>query len=166
MTERQKKSLRDIAGAMSSKNDVRQDVAAGSIKDLLTAVYSEPDPKKRKKLMADFSARHADAADFLAENEDLINAEAEAALICAAVGGTYTDTEVSYKGGRKHVTVKNKRVLPNAAALNMLLKNRMPDKYSDHPTGEIEIEDTSEINEVIDRENEDTKNGGEENHTV
>ena len=48
------------------------------------------------------------------------------------------------------------------AALGMYLKNRMPERYSDHPAGEIEIEDTSEINEVIDNA-EDTI---EENNTV
>ena len=49
------------------------------------------------------------------------------------------------------------------AALGLYLKNRMADKYSDHPAGETEIEDTSEINEVINNAAEDTD---EENNTV
>ena len=65
------------------------------------------------------------------------------------MGGTHTEREISYKGGRKSVKTKRITTQPNMAALGMLLKNRMPDKYSDDPQGEIEIEDASGVKEDI-----------------
>lgn len=117
--------------------------------DFLNALLSEPDKKKRRQMMKEFSERHKDAAKFIEENEDIINAEAEAALIRAAVGTVVTEKEVSYKGGRRIVSTKHKRIPPNVAALNLYLKNKLPDKYSDKPQTEIEIEDVSEIEEDI-----------------
>lgn len=159
-----KKALSDIAAAMSEagQND-KTDTAAGSLQDIISAALSEPNDKKRRKLLRDFAARRADVAAFIADNEDLINSEAEAALIGAAVGGTFTERKISYKGGRRQESIIGRKVQPNMAALALLLKNRMPDKYSDHPAGEIEIEDTEDINEVINNAAEDT---GEENNTV
>lgn len=113
-------------------------------------------------MLRDFADRRKDVAEFLSENEALINSEAEAALIGAAVGGTAVEKKISYKGGRRQETTVKRHIPPNMAALGMYLKNRMPERYSDHPAGEIEIEDTSEINEVIDNA-EDTI---EENNTV
>ncbi|MGN0696096.1 MAG: hypothetical protein ACI4J5_04930 [Oscillospiraceae bacterium] len=143
------KALRDIFEALESAKKEDADVSADTLNDLLTAIISEPNRKKRQKIIKDFTARHKDAADFLAQNEELINAEAEAALIRAAVGGTHTEREISYKGGRKSVKTKRITTQPNMAALGMLLKNRMPDKYSDDPQGEIEIEDVSGVKEDI-----------------
>lgn len=143
------KALKDIFEAIESAKKEETDVSADTLNDLLTAIISEPSRKKRQRLIKDFTARHKDAADFLAQNEELINAEAEAALIRAAVGGTHTEREISYKGGRKSVKTKRITTQPNIAALGMLLKNRMPDKYSDHPQGEIEIEDVSGVKEDI-----------------
>lgn len=143
------KALRDIFEALESAKKEESDVSTDTLNDLLTAIISEPSRKKRQRLIKDFTARHKDAADFLAQNEELINAEAEAALIRAAVGGTHTEREISYKGGRKSVKTKRITTQPNMAALGMLLKNRMPDKYSDDPQGEIEIEDVSGVKEDI-----------------
>lgn len=159
-----KKALSDIAAAMSEagQND-KTDTAAGSLQDIISAALSEPNDKNRRKLLRDFAARRADVAAFIADNEDLINSEAEAALIGAAVGGTFTERKISYKGGRRQESIIGRKVQPNMAALSLLLKNRMPDKYSDHPAGEIEIEDTEDINEVINNAAEDTD---EENNTV
>lgn len=139
------KALSDALNPQEASTDTNGQTAADFVKLLL----SEPDKKKRKAMMKNFSERHADLAKFLKENEDLINAEAEMALISAAVGGTVTEKEVSYKGGRRTVSSKEKRIPPNVGALNMYLKNKMPDKYSDKPQTEPELEDVSDIEEDI-----------------
>lgn len=146
---RKEKALADILSAIDPKDKEEQDVSAGSLRDLINAVLREPNAKKRQKMLRDFASRHAEIAAFLEENQHLLNAEAEAALIGAAVGGTYTDTEISYKGGKKRVKTKKRSVQPNVAALNLYLKNRMPDKYSDKPQTDIEIEDVSEMEAEI-----------------
>lgn len=161
-----KDALKAIEEAMKPKQNDDTDVAAGSINDLIKALHSEPNAKKRQKLIKDFTARHNDTAVFLAENVDLINAEAEAALIGAAVGGTVEEKEISYKGGRRHIIIKKKQIAPNQAALSMLLKNRMPDKYSDKPQTEIEVEDVSEIEEALYGSSSGTEDTEKEDDTV
>lgn len=143
-----KESLKALSNALNSQ-EASTDTGGQTAADFVKLLLSEPDKKKRKAMMKNFSERHADLAKFLKENEDLINAEAEMALISAAVGGTVTEKEVSYKGGRRTVSSKEKRIPPNVGALNMYLKNKMPDKYSDKPQTEPELEDVSDIEEDI-----------------
>lgn len=143
-----KDSLLALADAITP----RQEETSGgteTVSDFVKLLLNEPDKKKRKAMMKDFSARRSDAANFIKENEDLINAEAEMALITAAVGGAVTEKEVTYKNGKRHVSTKEKRIPPNVGALNMYLKNKMPDKYSDKPQTEPELEDVSDIEEDI-----------------
>ena len=159
-----KESLEALANALNPQ-DVTADTGGQTAADFVKLLLAEPDKKKRKALMKSFSERRSDLAKFLKDNEDLINAEAEMALISAAVGGTVTEKEVSYKGGRRTVSSKEKRIPPNVGALNMYLKNKMPDKYSDKPQTEIEIEDLSEIEEEI-YENNSSEASHEEDNRI
>ena len=133
-----------------SGNEPVENRTADTIDDLYRSLIGERSAKRRQKMIEDFTVRHSDAADFLAANENLVNAEAEAALIKAAVGGMFEEKEISYKNGIRSVNIKKKIVPPNIQALSLLLKNRMPDRYSDKPLGTVEIEDTSEVEEMID----------------
>lgn len=151
MTPVEKSSIKALAEAIKSAENTNDDNEIGgqTAADLINSLLSEPDKKVRQKMIKEFSARRKDVAKFLSENAELINAEAEAALIGAAVGGIHTEKEVSYKGGKKSVKTKRVKVLPNVAALQFLLKNKMPGKYSDKPVGDIEVEDVSGIEEDI-----------------
>lgn len=149
MNSVEKNSIKALAEAMQSAENTDEEIGGQTAADLINFLLSEPDKKKRTQMMKDFSARRRDVAKFISEYGDLINAEAEAALIGAAVGGTHTEKEVSYKGGRKFVKTKRVKALPNVAALQFLLKNKMPDKYSDKPIGDTEIEDVSDIEEEL-----------------
>lgn len=159
-----KESLKALSNALSPQ-EASIDTGGQTAADFVKLLLAEPDKKKRKKMVKDFSERRSDLAKFLKENEDLINAEAEMALISAAVGGTVTEKEVSYKGGRRMVSSKEKHIAPNVGALNMYLKNKMPDKYSDKPQTEIEIEDLSEIEEEI-YENNSSEASHEEDNRI
>lgn len=141
-------SLMAIAAALDTAAEDNIGTAETAA-DFVKRLFAEPDKKKRKSMVKDFTARRQDVAKFLAENEELINAEAELALISAAVGGTVTEKEVSYKGGRRQISTKERHTAPNVAALNLYLKNKMPDKYSDKPQTEVEIEDVTEIEEEL-----------------
>lgn len=143
-----KESLKALSNALNPQ-EASTDTGGQTAADFVKLLLAEPDKKKRKAMMKNFSERRSDLAKFLKENEDLINAEAEMALISAAVGGTVTEKEVSYKGGRRMVSSKEKHIAPNVGALNMYLKNKMPDKYSDKPKAEPEYEDVSDVEEDI-----------------
>ena len=149
MTPVEKSSIKALAAALQSAENTDNEIGGQTAADLINALFAEPDKKKRNAMMKDFAARHKDVAKFLAENADLINAEAEAALISAAVGGTHTEKEVSYKGGRKSTKEKRVKVAPNVGALQFFLKNKMPDKYRDKPVGDVEIEDVSDSEEEL-----------------
>lgn len=143
-----KESLKALSNALNPQ-EASTDTSGQTAADFVKLLLAEPDKKKRKKMVKDFSERRSDLAKFLKDNEDLINAEAEMALISAAVGGTVTEKEVSYKGGRRTVSSKEKHIAPNVGALNLYLKNKMPDKYSDKPKTEPEYEDVSDVEEDI-----------------
>lgn len=147
----EKDNIKALAEAIKSAENLQDENEIGgqTAADLINALLSEPDKKVRQKMIKEFSERHEDVAKFLADHADLINAEAEAALIGAAVGGTHTENEVSFKGGKKSVKTKRVKALPNVTALQFLLKNRLPGKYSDKPVGDTEVEDVSEIEEDL-----------------
>ena len=147
----EKDNIKALAEAIKSAENPQNDNEIGSstAADLINALLSEPDKKKRTQMMKDFAARRKDVAKFIADHADLINAEAEAALIGAAVGGTHTEKEVSFRGGKKSVKTKRVKALPNVTALQFLLKNRLPGKYSDKPVGDTEVEDVSAIEEEL-----------------
>ena len=159
-----KESLKALSNALNPQ-EASTDTGGQTAADFVKLLLSEPDKKKRKAMMKNFSERHADLAKFLKENEDLINAEAEMALVTAAVGTTITEKEISYKGGRRTVSTKRKHIPPNVGALNLYLKNKMPDKYSDKPQTAVEIEDISEIEEAL-YENNTAENTSEKDDTV
>lgn len=147
----EKNSIKALAEAMKSAENSQNENEIGgqTAADLINALLAEPDKKKRTAMMKDYAVRRKDVAKFIADYSDLINAEAEAALIGAAVGGTKTELEVSYKGGRKSTKEKRIQAAPNVGALQFMLKNRMPGKYSDKPVGDTEIEDVSDIEEAL-----------------
>lgn len=143
-----KESLKALSNALNPQ-EASTDTGGQTAADFVKLLLAEPDKKKRKKMVKDFSERRSDLAKFLKENEDLINAEAEMALVTAAVGTTVVEKKVSYKGGRRIVSTEEKHIVPNVGALNLYLKNKMPDKYSDKPKTEPEYEDVSDVEEDI-----------------
>lgn len=147
----EKSSIKALAEAMKSAENPpnENEIGGQTAADFINALFAEPDKKKRTQMMRDYAARRKDVAKFIDEYADLINAEAEAALIGAAVGGTRIESEVSYKGGKKSTKEKRIQAAPNVGALQFLLKNRMPGKYSDKPVGDTEIEDVSDIEEAL-----------------
>lgn len=144
-----KESINALAGALNPKSESEPSGGTETVADFVQKLLAEPDKKIRKQMMKDFSSRRSDVARFIKENEDLINAEAEMALIASAVGTTVIEKEISYSGGRKAIKTKKKAIAPNVGALNIYLKNRMPDKYSDKPQTEIEIESLDDIEKEI-----------------
>lgn len=143
-----KESLKALSNALSPQ-EASTDTNGQTAADFVKLLLAEPDKKKREKMVKDFSERRSDLAKFLKENEDLINAEAEMALVTAAVGTTVVEKKISYKGGRRVVSTEEKHIAPNVGALNLYLKNKMPDKYSDKPKTEPEYEDVSDVEEDI-----------------
>lgn len=144
-----KESMKELSDALKLKKSDTADKESDTIADFMKKLMQEPDKKVRKQMVKDFSASRSDAVKFLKDNEELINSEAEIALINAAVGSTIVEKEISYAGGKRTVKTRKKVIPPNTNALNIYLKNKMPDKYSDKPQTEIEVENLDEIEKEL-----------------
>ncbi len=149
MTPVEKNSIKALVEAIKSAENTDNEIGGQTAADFINALSAEPDEKKRRKMAKEFYKQRKNMATVLKNFEDVFTAEAEMALIKAAIGGTHTEKEVSYKGGKKSVRTKQVKTAPNIGALQFLLKNKMPDKYSDKPVSDVEIEDISEIEEDI-----------------
>lgn len=153
---------RSIAALKATCNeiDAKQNGASkadlNSLKTLTEVFLNTSDKKQRKKLADDFKARHLELAEFLKANPDLVNAEVEKSLLLAAVGGEYEETEtVISSNGKRRIKKTKKQLQPNVAAASKWLNNKNPEEWSDKPQAEPEMEDTSEIDEVLYGEKED-----------
>lgn len=120
------------------------------LKTLTEAYLNTPNKKQRQKLAEDFKARQLELNTFFKDNPELLNAEVEKALLMAAVGGEYEETEIRIgSGGKKSVKRVKKQIQPNVAAASKWLNNRNPEEWSDKPAADPELEDTSDIEEDI-----------------
>lgn len=84
MNKVRKDSLKALAGAV--KGGSRDDTAE-SFEELTKRFFAASDKAERERLLADFAAKRSELADFIENNPDLINAEAERALLEAALKG-------------------------------------------------------------------------------
>lgn len=143
-----KKSISALLSA--TEETERPNLKADSMKDLAEQFMNTDDKKERKKILEEFKKRRLEFADFIKNNPDVVNAEVERALLAAAVGGTYTDVEVTTdKNGHKRVKRTIRQVAPNPKASGKWLTNRDPENWSDKPMEDPELEDTSDIEEAL-----------------
>lgn len=115
-----------------------------SIKELAERLVNTTE-KESKAIIKDYIKQSATISRLIEENPGLANSEVEKALLIAATGGSYTDTEVAVSNGRKYVKRTTKHIPPNMEAIKMWLNNRAKEKWSDKPQPDIELEDLSEI---------------------
>lgn len=148
-----KKSIAALSAALDEIEAKKTGISQANLNGLktLTETYlNTSDKRQRKKLTEDFKARHLELAEFLKANPDLVNAEVEKSLLLAAVGGEYEETEtVISSNGKRRIKKTKKQLQPNVAAASKWLNNKNPEEWSDKPQAEPEMEDTSEIDEVL-----------------
>lgn len=84
MNNVRKESLKALAGAVGGRDP---DGAAESFDGLMKRFFASSDKTERERLLADFAAKRSELAEFIESNPDIINAEAERALLEAALKG-------------------------------------------------------------------------------
>lgn len=93
------KNIKKLVAGFDSFEDSRDVIKNADYKDLKAFVadfLNTPDKKQRKKLSEEFKRRHSELHQFIKENTDLINAEAEISKIVAnTVNGSSAETENS-----------------------------------------------------------------------
>lgn len=150
MNQKRKQAINLLSDAVDSVDNIKVKTDIQSLGELSEAFLNTSDKVERKKLAGEYKKRHKELQDFLDANPELVNAEVERALLSAALGGEYVETEVKIgANGRRTYKRKTKRVAPNASAALTYLQNKDKENWSANPKAEPELEDTSDIEEDI-----------------
>lgn len=145
-----KKSIAILSAAIDDAEAAKSPSVALSVGELAQEYLSEPDERRRRRLIKKFVADSGNLNEFIAAHPELINSEVERALLEAAVGGEYVETETRLTAnGRRSVKRTVKRAPPNPRAALAWLQNRSSERWVKNPQAEPELEDTSAIEEEI-----------------
>lgn len=94
---RKKKSIKELAAGVKAYEEKRKAVCNADFTDLesfRTAYLNEADPKQRRKLAEEYKKRHAELAEFLNENGELVSADTKiAATVQAVLSGAAEETD-------------------------------------------------------------------------
>lgn len=150
MNVKRKQAVDMLSKAITDADNVKAKTDIQSLGELSEAFLNTSDRAERKKLAAEYKKRHKEFQDFLDANPELVNSEAERALLSAALGGEYAEEEVRVDArGRRTVKRKVRKVAPNPSAALSYLQNKDKENWSPNPQADPELEDTTEIEEDI-----------------
>ena len=123
------RSLQDnLAAYESAKADPKKQDQS-SLRGLFESYLNTTSKSKREKMLREFSARRLELAGYIKDHPELIAAEAQRALIAAALGSEIEETETEVDSrGRKKRKHRTKRIEPNVAALVRLLDTEVAAK--------------------------------------
>ncbi|MBQ8515625.1 MAG: hypothetical protein IJ496_09535 [Ruminococcus sp.] len=85
---KKKKSIKELAEGLKAYEERKKAARDADFTDLESfkaAYLNEPDSKKRKKLVEEYKKRHAEFAEFLNENGELVSADAKITATVQAV---------------------------------------------------------------------------------
>lgn len=85
MNNAQRSGLKAIIGAVTPKHTA--ETSPRGFGELAGAFFNTENAEERQKLLEDFKARQLEFAEFLANNPELLNTEAEKALLSAISAG-------------------------------------------------------------------------------
>lgn len=123
------RSLQDNLAAYDAarKQDEKQD--ANSLKSLFDTYLNTKSKAKRERMLKEFSERRMEFAEYLQSHPELVAAETKRALITAALGGEYIETETGTdSSGRKHKRRRVRQVAPNLQAILQLMETDVAQK--------------------------------------
>lgn len=150
MNVKRKQAVDMLSKAITDADNVKAKTDIQSLGELSEAFLNTSDKSERKKLAAEYKKRHKEFQDFLDANPELVNSEAERALLSAALGGEYAEEEIRVDArGRRTVRRKVRKVAPNPSAALSYLQNKDKENWSPNPQADPELEDTTEIEEDI-----------------
>ena len=87
------RSLQDNLAAYDAARKQEEKQDANSLKSLFDAYLNTKSKAKRERMLKEFSERRLEFAAYLQAHPELVAAETKRALITAALGGEYVETE-------------------------------------------------------------------------
>lgn len=148
MNPKKRKAV-ELLSAAVRENENEAHASVKSLGELSKALSVTGDKAERKRLVKAFAESHREF-DRLLNDTDLVNSEAERALIELAFGAeSVTEEERTDNRGRKTYRRTVHRNAPNLNALLEWLRNKDPENWSPNPQAEPELEDTEEMEKEI-----------------
>lgn len=144
---KRKKSIAALGAAIAEHEKSNKLSSASVVQQLVEAFLSTNNPTKRVKKISEIKSRCVGIAELLAENEELLAAEVEQALIRAATGYTVTEKKTRIVNGLKTVETVEKHIPPSNAAIEFYLINKKPGDYS--RTGSVSGDGEGRITEIV-----------------
>ena len=116
------RSLQDNLAAYDAARKQEEKQDANSLKSLFDAYLNTKSKAKRERMLKEFSERRLEFAAYLQAHPELVAAETKRALITAALGGEYVETETGVdSAGRRHKRRRVRQAAPNLQAILQLL---------------------------------------------
>lgn len=116
------RSLQDNLAAYDAARKQEEKQDANSLKSLFDAYLNTKSKAKRERMLKEFSERRLEFAAYLQAHPELVAAETKRALITAALGGEYVETETGVdSAGKRHKRRRVRQVAPNLQAILQLL---------------------------------------------
>lgn len=124
MKSRKQKSIEALkSGVLAAEKSVEND-RPNIVKQLVNAVLTIPDEKKRAKALRKIIYNHTEIQKLIQENPTLLVADVERSMYELAAGCTITEETVTVSGGRRTVKTITKQLPPNQAAIEFILTNK------------------------------------------
>ena len=119
------KSIKSLLNGIDDYEAQKKRINGGSlssIKNLYEEFLKTDDKRKRDRLVSEFKKRNQEFMSIIDEDPELIESEIRRSLLMAAVGGEYTEEEISVDGkGKRKVKHVRKNALPDVSAAKELL---------------------------------------------
>lgn len=123
------RSLQDNLAAYDAARKQEEKQDANSLKSLFDAYLNTKSKAKRERMLKEFSERRLEFAAYLQAHPELVAAETKRALITAALGGEYVETETGVdSAGKQHKRRRVRQVAPNLQAILQLLESDVAPK--------------------------------------
>lgn len=148
MKTARKNSINNIKKAMSSAAEAAETQNLNGFKRLCEAYLSTGDTKQRDKAVRKVIRQENELNEMLRQNDDILTANLERALMELALGCTVTEERVKTGSGGKTIERITKRLPPNQAAAEFLLINRSPERFARNPET-VKNDGEGRINEIL-----------------
>ena len=140
---RKQKSIEALKSGVLAAEKTTENDRPNIVKQLVNAVLTIPDEKKRAKALRKIIYNHTEIQKLLEENPKLLVADVERSMYELAAGCTITDETIIVSGGRKTVKTVTKQLPPNQAAIEFILTNKAdysarPESASSDANGKID----------------------------
>lgn len=133
MGNRKNKSLKSLKSAAAACEKNSESGLLNGFKRICNAYISTGDERQRERALKKIVRQEQGLSDTLRQNDELLTAIAERALMELACGCTVTERKTKITPSGKITEEIVRQLPPNEAALSLILTNRDAERYAKNP---------------------------------